>query len=111
VILIIGATNLLGTRVCERLRAEGQPVRALVRRTSDPDKVNALRSVGCELATADLKEPPQIQATNPVGKDCVKISYSHFPPQISTPEMTKLSRLSNNCRRAERLPSCRGQFI
>ena len=61
-ILVVGATGLLGTRVCERLRAEGRSVRALVRRTSDPDKVNALRSLDCELATGDLKDPPQIQA-------------------------------------------------
>jgi uncharacterized protein YbjT (DUF2867 family) len=61
-ILVVGATGLLGTRICERLRAEGQPVRALVRRTSNPDKDNALRLLGCELATGDLKEPPQIQA-------------------------------------------------
>ncbi len=61
-ILVVGATGLLGTCVCERLRAEGQSVRALVRRTSDPDKVNALRSLGCELATGDLKDLPQIQA-------------------------------------------------
>jgi uncharacterized protein YbjT (DUF2867 family) len=61
-ILVVGATGLLGTPICERLRAEGQPVRALVRRTSSPDKVNALRSFGCEVATGDLKEAPQIQA-------------------------------------------------
>jgi uncharacterized protein YbjT (DUF2867 family) len=61
-ILVVGATGLLGSRICERLRAEGQPVRALVRRTSNPDKINALRSLGCELATGDLKEPSQIQA-------------------------------------------------
>ena len=61
-ILVVGATGLLGTRVCERLRAEGRPVRALVRRTSNPDKVNALRSLGCQLAAGDLKDPPQIQA-------------------------------------------------
>ena len=61
-ILVVGATGLLGTRVCERLRAEGRSVRALVRRTSNPDKVNALRSLGCELATGDLKDPPRIQA-------------------------------------------------
>jgi uncharacterized protein YbjT (DUF2867 family) len=56
-ILVVGATGLLGMRVCERLRAEGRPVRALVRRTSEPHKVNALRSFGCELTTAgtDLK--------------------------------------------------------
>jgi uncharacterized protein YbjT (DUF2867 family) len=61
-ILVVGATGLLGTRVCERLRAEGQSVRALVRKTSNPDKVNALRSLDCELATGDLKDPPKIQA-------------------------------------------------
>jgi uncharacterized protein YbjT (DUF2867 family) len=60
-ILVVGATGLLGTRICERLKAEGQPVRALIRRTSNPDKVNALRSLGCELVTGDLKDPPQIQ--------------------------------------------------
>ena len=48
-ILVVGATGLLGTRVCERLRAEGQAVRALVRRTSNPDKVKLLKSLGCEL--------------------------------------------------------------
>ena len=61
-VLVIGATGLLGTRICERLRAEGQLVRALVRRTSNPEKVNTLRSLGCELAVGDLKEPAQIQA-------------------------------------------------
>jgi uncharacterized protein YbjT (DUF2867 family) len=61
-ILVVGATGLLGTRICERLKVEGQPVRALIRRTSNPDKVNALKSLGCELATGDLKDPPQIQA-------------------------------------------------
>jgi uncharacterized protein YbjT (DUF2867 family) len=60
-ILVVGATGLLGSRICERLRAEGQPVRALVRRTSNPEKVNAVRSFGCELATGDLKDPAQIR--------------------------------------------------
>ena len=58
-ILVVGATGLLGTRICERLRAEGQSVRALVRKTSSPDKVSSLKSLGCELATGDLKEPSQ----------------------------------------------------
>jgi uncharacterized protein YbjT (DUF2867 family) len=61
-ILVVGATGLVGTRICERLRAEEQPVRAFVRKTSDPDKVDLLKSIGCELATGDLKEPPQIEA-------------------------------------------------
>jgi uncharacterized protein YbjT (DUF2867 family) len=60
-ILVVGSTGLLGTRICERLRAEGQAVRALVRRTSNADKVSALRSIGCDLAIGDLKEPSQIR--------------------------------------------------
>ena len=61
-ILVVGATGLLGARICERLTAEGHPVRALVRRTSNPDKVNVLKSLGCELVIGDLKDPPEIQA-------------------------------------------------
>src|SRR3984957_10475691 len=61
-ILVVGATGLLGTRICERLRTDGQPVRALIRRTSSPDKVQALRSLGCELTIGDLKNPPQIHS-------------------------------------------------
>jgi uncharacterized protein YbjT (DUF2867 family) len=61
-ILVVGATGLLGTRICERLRAERQAVRALVRKTSNPDKVNALKSLGCELTTGDLKQSLQIEA-------------------------------------------------
>jgi nucleoside-diphosphate-sugar epimerase len=56
-ILVVGATGLVGTRVCERLRVEEQPVRALVRKTSNPDKVNALRSLGCELGHRGSKRP------------------------------------------------------
>jgi uncharacterized protein YbjT (DUF2867 family) len=61
-ILVVGATGFLGTRICERLRAEGPAVRALVRKTSNPDKVKTLSALGCELAIGDLKDPPQIQA-------------------------------------------------
>jgi uncharacterized protein YbjT (DUF2867 family) len=46
---------IIGNVICERLRADGQPVRALIRRTSNPDKVHALRSLGCELSIGDLK--------------------------------------------------------
>src|SRR4051794_18375878 len=33
-VLVVGATGLVGTEVCRRLRARGEPVRALVRSTS-----------------------------------------------------------------------------
>jgi uncharacterized protein YbjT (DUF2867 family) len=80
-ILVVGATGLLGTRICERLRAEGQPVRALVRRTSNPDKVKALTSLGCELATGDLKDPAQIRAACQGVSDLISTASSTFSRQ------------------------------
>lgn len=55
-ILVAGATGLLGGEVCRRLAAAGQPLRALVRATSDPGKLQALKNCGAELAPGDLKD-------------------------------------------------------
>jgi uncharacterized protein YbjT (DUF2867 family) len=54
--LVVGATGLLGSEICRQLRAQNQPVRALVRRTSDPAKVERLRVMGAELTIGDLKD-------------------------------------------------------
>ena len=54
--LVVGATGLLGSEICHQLRAQGQNVRALVRRTSDPSKLQALRDAGVEIVEGDLKE-------------------------------------------------------
>ena len=37
--LVVGATGLLGTEICRRLRDGGEDVRALVRKTSEVLKV------------------------------------------------------------------------
>jgi uncharacterized protein YbjT (DUF2867 family) len=55
--LIVGATGMLGGEICRRLNAAGVPVRALVRRTSDPDRVAALNALGVELVRGDLQDP------------------------------------------------------
>ena len=54
--LIVGATGLLGGEVCRRLAADGQPVRALVRPTSDQAKVAQLESLNIEVVRGDLKD-------------------------------------------------------
>ena len=59
-ILVAGATGLLGSDICSRLRAEGQAVRAMARTGSAPDKVAALRSMGGATAIADLKDPASL---------------------------------------------------
>ncbi|MGH3066001.1 MAG: SDR family oxidoreductase [Gaiellaceae bacterium] len=54
-ILVVGATGLVGGEVCRILAERGDDVRALVRWTSDPDRVMALRGLGAELVEGDLK--------------------------------------------------------
>lgn len=56
-ILVAGATGYLGTEICRLLRERGAQVRALVRPTSSPEKVDRLRSLGVGLITGDLKDP------------------------------------------------------
>ena len=60
--LVVGATGSLGGLVCRRLADSGVPLRAVVRPTSDPERVAALRALGAELVEADLKEPATLSA-------------------------------------------------
>lgn len=59
-ILVAGATGLLGSEVCRRLIARGHAVRALVRESSDPAKKQHLRDSGATLVTGDLKDPASL---------------------------------------------------
>ena len=55
-LLVVGATGTLGGEICRLLAAEGVAVRALVRPSADPARVEALRALGAELATGDLRD-------------------------------------------------------
>jgi uncharacterized protein YbjT (DUF2867 family) len=61
-VLVVGATGLVGSSVCERLARRGEKVRALVRGTSSKEKIAALQSCGVELRVGDLKDPDSIAA-------------------------------------------------
>jgi uncharacterized protein YbjT (DUF2867 family) len=61
-VLVVGATGLVGSEVCQRLMRRGEPVRALVRATSSEEKIEALRSSGVELCVGDLKDAKSIVA-------------------------------------------------
>lgn len=54
--LVVGATGLVGSEICRQLRAHGHKVRALIRTTSDPAKVQALQEAGVETVEGDLKD-------------------------------------------------------
>jgi uncharacterized protein YbjT (DUF2867 family) len=61
-ILVVGATGFLGGEICRRLAANGQPVRALVRATSDPAAVERLRALGIETVQGDLRDRGSLEA-------------------------------------------------
>ena len=54
--LVVGATGFLGSEICRRLRERDEDVRAFVRKTSDREKVERLRKLGCEIFTGDLQD-------------------------------------------------------
>jgi uncharacterized protein YbjT (DUF2867 family) len=58
--LVVGATGLLGPEICQRMRAAGQDVRALIRPTANPAKRAELEKLGVELVKGDLKDPASI---------------------------------------------------
>ena len=55
-VVVAGSTGVLGFEICRRLRERGRSVRALVRPSSDPERVSALGTLGCEIVTCDLKD-------------------------------------------------------
>ncbi|HWT25791.1 MAG TPA: SDR family NAD(P)-dependent oxidoreductase [Solirubrobacteraceae bacterium] len=61
-ILVAGASGVLGSEVCRRLAASTERVRAMARTTSDPAAVAELRELGAEVVTADLKDPASLAA-------------------------------------------------
>jgi uncharacterized protein YbjT (DUF2867 family) len=61
-ILVVGATGLVGSDICRRLAARGDLVRALVRPTSDPARVQALHDAGVETVVGDLRDRASLAA-------------------------------------------------
>jgi NADH dehydrogenase len=60
--LIVGATGTLGGEICRLLCEQGKAVRALVRDTSNPEKIDRLRGVGVQAVRGDLKDRASLQA-------------------------------------------------
>jgi uncharacterized protein YbjT (DUF2867 family) len=59
-ILVVGATGMVGSEICQRLSRRGEKVRALVRTTSSTEKVALLRGRGAEVWVGDLKDPDSL---------------------------------------------------
>lgn len=61
-ILVVGATGLLGSAVCQVLAESKMAVTALVRPTADPAKVLKLEQSGAKLVKGDLKNRASLDA-------------------------------------------------
>lgn len=59
-ILVVGATGVLGGEIACTLASYGHRVRGSVRATSDPSRIDVLRRAGVELVPADLKRPDEL---------------------------------------------------
>jgi NADH dehydrogenase len=58
--LVVGATGNVGGAVCELLRTRDKPVRAMVRQTSDPERVRRLEELGAEVVRGELRDPDSL---------------------------------------------------
>lgn len=84
-ILVAGATGLVGSEVCRLLRASDRPVRALVRPTASDEKREPLCAIGCELAIGDLRDPGSLRAACS-GVEAVICTVSSMPFSWSPPD-------------------------
>ena len=67
-ILVAGATGNLGLRICRELRNRGAEVKAIVRHSTDPDKIEAVEKIGVQIATVDMEN------TDAISKECEGVS-------------------------------------
>lgn len=58
--LVVGATGNVGGAVCEVLRGQDKLVRAMVRETSDPERVGRLEALGAEVVRGELRDPDSL---------------------------------------------------
>ncbi|MBN2214507.1 MAG: NmrA family NAD(P)-binding protein [Bacteroidales bacterium] len=81
--LIIGATGMVGSEICRLLRKENLPVRAMVRDTSDPVKLNNLKELGVEIVEGDLRKSatfkPALQGIKTVITTASSMPFAYVP--------------------------------
>lgn len=76
-ILVAGATGDLGGRIVRALRAQGAQVRAVVRASSNPDKVKALETLGVSVFKVNMDKVAEVAAACQ-GASCVVSVLSGF---------------------------------
>ena len=90
-ILLVGATGMVGAEICRLLTADGKPVKALARATSDPTKMDRLKNMGATVVQGDLRDAASLKAACQ-GVNTVITTASAMPfayqPGENTPQTT-----------------------
>lgn len=74
-ILVAGATGDLGKRICRELIKRGAEVNAIVRISTDPEKIEVLKKMGVNIFEIDLNDVSQIAKVS-YGVNCVVSSLA-----------------------------------
>jgi len=105
-VLVVGATGLVGTEICRQLVAQGTRVRGLVRRGSSQAKVAALQDLGVEIVVGDLRDGASLEAAC-AGETAVVTTVSSMPSayeagvnDIATTDLEGTKRLIDAARNA-----------
>lgn len=97
-VLVVGATGMLGSAICQRLVDAGKSVRALVRASSNPAKVEKLKSIGIETMEGDVRDRASLDRACQ-GMDAVMSTVSSMPfsylPDVNNIQTTDLEGVTN----------------
>jgi uncharacterized protein YbjT (DUF2867 family) len=77
-ILVVGSTGMVGTEICRLLTSQGMPLRAMVRESSEPAKVERLRDLGAKIVMGNLSDPGSLKAACQ-GAEAVICTVSAMP--------------------------------
>lgn len=92
-ILVAGATGMVGGEVCRLLAQAGKPVRALVRATAAAEGVRALEKLGVERVEGDVRDRKSLAAAC-AGAEAVISTISSMPSryQAGTNDIASVDR-------------------
>lgn len=98
-ILVVGATGMLGSEICQQLAAAGKSVRGMVRDSSDPGKVSRLKSFGVETIEGNVHDRSSLdkacQGVTAVISTVSSIPFSYVPGtnDVQTTDLEGLTNL------------------
>lgn len=82
-VLVAGATGLLGNEICRQLRIKNLPVKAMVRATTDPNKIEKLTQLGVQVVQGDMRKketfPNALQGVSTVITTVSAMPFSYQP--------------------------------